>query len=193
MNGDKVIDQGALAPSDRPDLTTRSSQLARRGLELIDAQQARVVRFPLDRSVGTLQVRDPGSNRPPWCPYPWLCEARGTVVVPTAKELKLWVGPGGVPDLSWLAALGSNDLQLLHVRYEGLTDADLGYLRGLTGLKFLELSSSRYVTAAGLLVHLAPLKGLGILQLGHPIEITGGTRRALERLLPNCDIMDGWR
>ncbi len=61
MSEEPFAHQRDLVPLAHRDLATRSASLARRGLEALEAHGVRIVRFPTDRSLGWLQVRD-GTN-----------------------------------------------------------------------------------------------------------------------------------
>lgn len=130
---------------------------------LDSANTARMIRFPEDRSLGTLYTRD-GSNAG-WIGWELhACRfraARGEVVVPKGKDLALLVGKESLDDLSPLLTLGPNDLQavvipeletcrdlpfylqalsgldVLWVEVRRMEDADLEYLKTLTNLKWL--------------------------------------------------------
>lgn len=43
-------------------LTTRSSALVKRGLDALASRPGRIVRFPADRSMGTLYIQLPGDD-----------------------------------------------------------------------------------------------------------------------------------
>jgi len=69
----------SLVSSSSKSLVTRSSGLAKRGLELLSSQKDRTIYFPEDRSIGILYIRDidkPGSD------WEELGEARGNITVP---------------------------------------------------------------------------------------------------------------
>jgi len=91
---------------------------------------ARVLHFPDDRSIGTVQF---GRQT---------VEARGTVSVPEGASVYLHVSETGVTDLSPLAAFGENDLQEISLAYTSVQDNDLAYIQHMTGLQRLELSST---------------------------------------------------
>jgi Leucine-rich repeat (LRR) protein len=147
---------------------------------------ARVVHFPKDISLGRLDIRDRGAQR--W--QDWVA-ARGDVAVPAGKELRLSLYEA-YEQRARLASLGADDLQELYLSSRELSDADLKYLKGLTGLESLHLSGTYAgpcpLTGQGLanlrgmtklrrlmldftsitddqLTHLAPLKTLETLQL----------------------------
>jgi hypothetical protein len=87
----------------------------------------RILHFPTDRSMGTIAFN--GQELP----------ARGTIAVPEGAQVSLTVNETGVTDLSPLAALGENDLQLLSFSNTSVQDNDLAYIQHLTGLKRLSL------------------------------------------------------
>ena len=62
-------------------LTTRSSGLVKRGLELLSSQHDRTMYFPTDRSIGVLKVLGEDNK--------WIrIDARGKVIVPVARRLR---------------------------------------------------------------------------------------------------------
>ena len=79
MSKEEKKNKSSLVSSGSRSLTTRSSGLAKRGLELLSSQQERTIHFPEDRSIGILYIRDidkPGSD------WEELGEARGNITVP---------------------------------------------------------------------------------------------------------------
>lgn len=92
---------------------------------------SRRISFPLDRSVGTLYVRDQrslsGAWESPFDPSLWqeLGSARGEVQVPMGKELGLQVSYGTSEDLAVVAALGHGALQALSLARTRATDDSL--------------------------------------------------------------------
>ncbi len=135
MPQERMANQGGLVPSGKSELAKRSSTLVRRGLELLVPVQTRTVRFPPDRSMGELFVRNGsvGEERD-YCEWEWFCEARGVVTVPATKELYLVVTTEVTNDLSFLAALAPDDLQALDVG-----DEVLRFLSGHNQLRELYL------------------------------------------------------
>ena len=125
---------------------------------------AREVRFPADRSLGTLWTLDwKSEDRNRSEAWQYLGDARGTVSVPAGKELKLRATEEGLDDLSPLATLGPADLQSLKLHKENASakkvdDAVLAHVATLTGLQELHVSGTR-ISNAGL-AHLKPLKSL---------------------------------
>ena len=113
----------------------------------------RVLRFPEDRSLGEVYVRNPESGDAPayrmdqwrWASWVHLGAAKGAVTVPAGQDVRLAVdGVSALRDLSPLAALGADDLDELTISYWGppqlLADgAILAHLSHLTGLEALTL------------------------------------------------------
>ncbi len=135
--------------------------------------QARVLHFPTDRSLGQVRVQDADADLGVEFFHDHVREARwqsvgparGDVAIPAGKRAHLEVfGERAFRDLSPLSRLRADDiyrLSLVPWKTRGV-DADrsiLPRLRGLTGLKILELG---YVDA--LPKHLSLLKHLGELQ-----------------------------
>lgn len=151
----------SLVPSGNRDLTIRSSALVRRGLESLISQQARIVRFPLDRSMGKLRIITPGALL-------WEgeeIEACGNVTVPGGKDLSLLVSARASTDLSPLASLKPDDLQEINLSANHISDSGLVYLRGLTSLRVLSLEFAQITDVA--LAHVQALNGLEELYLSH--------------------------
>jgi len=128
----------------------------------------RIVQFPKDRAVGRLKLRDTSSDDdsdrgllslPGWV---LLGQAQGDVSVPAGKDLT-FEAYSDVTDFSFLADLKPNDLQVLILSHEGISDGELVHLKGLTGLLGLDLGST-LIKGPGL-VHLARLTSLRNLSL----------------------------
>lgn len=104
---------------------------------------SRRVSFPLDRSVGTLYVRDQrplwGAWESPFDPSLWqeLGSARGEVAVPMGKELGLQVSYETSEDLTVVASLGHGALQALSLARTRATDDSL---RRVAQLPLLDLN-----------------------------------------------------
>ena len=186
MSDEKHSNQGHLVPIGTRELTTRSSALVRRGLESLISQQVRLIRFPSDRSMGTLHLWDKNATWQSKYIKRELSEACGTVAIPFEKQVALHVSEDAARDLSPLGALEPGDLQdlflpgqvddaaLLHVQeltgLEGLSlqgiqisDTGLVYVQKLTNLKSLGFRGTQ-ITDAGL-VHLRGLTELQLLNL----------------------------
>lgn len=151
------------------------------------ARPSRYVRFPTDRSLGVLWVREYSTEHYTfWEPYG---EARGTVIVPEGKDLRLNMSPQASTDLSPLSALQAEDLQYLQLSGTRVTNVGLSYLRGLTGLRVLWLYDTR-ISDAGL-GHLQGLTGLRVLNLRSTL-VSPGSVDALQAALPQCEIRRMW-
>jgi Leucine-rich repeat (LRR) protein len=130
------------------------------------AEQAdsRVIRFPSDRSMGTLYVLD--SNRVDTSRYDsWelLCEASGKVQVPAGKVLKLYLSKEAGDDLSPLSALRPDDLITLYCFGVEIADEQLQHISHLTGLEEINLHSTNILgTGLKYLVKLKKLEGLSL-------------------------------
>jgi hypothetical protein len=148
----------------------------------------KAVRFPAERSMGALWVRERSLDSYTfWEPCG---NAQGIVTVPAGKELRLNATPQASTDLSPLSALQSEDLQYLQLSSSRVINAGLRYLRGLTGLRVLWL----YDTPIGDdgLVHLQALTGLRVLNLRSTLVSKEGID-ALQQALPQCEIRRPWK
>ncbi len=84
-------------------------------------------------------------------------QAQGDINIPIDQNLRLEVYEDST-DVSFLCDLGPNDIQVLFLQDTKILDEDLIYIKDLTGLKGLDLSST-LITGDGL-VHLANLSSL---------------------------------
>jgi beta-lactamase regulating signal transducer with metallopeptidase domain/Leucine-rich repeat (LRR) protein len=154
----------SLQPKSRSDMAV--SEIARRETAAaaeIERLGGRVVRFPEDRSMGKLYVRDPGAED--WyMDVEELGEARGRVAVPKGKELKLEVSEDAARDLSPLAKLRPGDLQMLGFWFMKTTVGSLAPLANLTGLKALNLQNGKFNCED--LSYLTGMTELEVLRLG---------------------------
>lgn len=116
--------------------------------------KTRVIRFPADRSYGTLYARNMGSMD--YRDWQWLGTARGVKEVFLGKAVRLDVKGGGENGLDFLDSLHPEDLQALFL--SDIDDSALAHVAHLTGLQELCLSSTT-ISEEGL-AHLAPLGGL---------------------------------
>ena len=120
-------------------------------------QGGRVVHFPADRSLGTLNIQDVNTPRYIDTFFYWitredtewkyLAQAKGDVAVPVGKRLALSVNESGWKDLSPLSNLKPDDLYKLTIY--GLPspapkpdDRIMSHITHLTGLKVLELEDT---------------------------------------------------
>lgn len=110
--------------------------------------EARLIRFP-DVSLGLLYFRNSSSdNYRDWSRYG---EARGDVLVPPGKVLRLDVKDCRAVVVKHLMALEADDLQALFL-YDA-DDAVLVYLQGLTGLEQLYLGGVKVTSEGMSLLH----------------------------------------
>lgn len=159
--------QGVPVPAGNNALTPRSSSaLVKRGLEALSAKRGRVVRFPVDRSMGLLSIGDPTVSA--LFHGERLGEARGDVLVPSGKILELLVRDEAATDLRPLASLSADDLQILRLKLDGVGDAGMVHLRKLTLLEEL------WLWGAG--IEDASLANIGILCGLKALMFRGGPR-----------------
>jgi hypothetical protein len=153
-----------------------------------DAGGGRVVRFPANKSLGSLRIRDDNTSWLSFKPWEPLCDAKGYVVVPPSKALLLDMADRTDDnDFSSLAALRPQDLQALVVQRTNMDlpvvsrmtdlhwlllagtdirDWDLASLIGLSKLERLDLTRTR-ITDIGV-IHLAEVISLRDLTLSGP-------------------------
>jgi hypothetical protein len=96
---------------------------------------ARSIKFPDDRSMGTLYLRSL-ENDGGWNEY---AEAQGEVVIPSGMDVSLWVSNKAASDLTPLSILAADDLQGLGIFCLKLDESQLQHIRHLTGLLELAL------------------------------------------------------
>ncbi|MGH7792729.1 MAG: hypothetical protein ACREOB_10505, partial [Thermodesulfobacteriota bacterium] len=183
MSDEEKKNKTSLVSSASRGLATRSSGLARRGLELLSSNQERVIYFPTDRSIGVLYVLGEENE--------WIrIDARGNVTLPPGRKLGFDDGTETLvdhikqtlvdnksgktriydSDLVCLRELA--ELEWLWLSGSQITDAGLAYLTGMTKLKELSLTSTK-ISDAGL-IHLQWLAELESLWLpGNQITDTG--------------------
>lgn len=155
------------------------------------ADTFRIVRFPADRTLGTLFVRERKSGS--FLDWKRLGEAAGDVAVPAGKGLRLDVREGGVADLDLLGTLQADDLQACFLY--GIADDDLTHILRLTGIRELYLSGEG-ITGEGI-VHLLELKNLERLYL-YDTRVTDAGLACLKYLprlrsltISNAPVTDG--
>jgi Leucine-rich repeat (LRR) protein len=124
----------------------------------------RIVHFPTDRSLGTLNIQD--TNTPRYIDtfffwttqedidWKYLGQAKGDVAVPAGKRLALSVNQNGWKDLSPLSNIGPDDLYSLSIYgpFEGgpmPDDKCMPHIAHLSGLKVLYLDNTA-ISAEGL-------------------------------------------
>jgi len=179
--------------------------------DALTPQETRIIRFPADRSCGTLYERTSGSAD--YRDWQRMGSARGVREVHLNKEVRLDVKGATEADLHFLDALEPGDLQALFL--SEIDDSALTHLGHFTGLRELYLSNTT-VTNKGLrlleglhsltrlnvyhtaisdtgLLNLARLKGLKWLTCSG----TAITEKGLERFrksLPECKAVSfKWR
>ncbi|MBT1075300.1 hypothetical protein [Geobacter grbiciae] len=151
----------------------------------------RTVRFPADRPLGALFVRERNSGS--FLDWKRLGEALGAVAVPAGKGLRLDVREGAVADLDLLGTLQADDLQACFLY--GIADEDLTHILRLTGIRELYLSGEG-ITSEGI-VHLLELKNLERIYLYDTLVTDAGltSLRYLPRLrsltISNAPVTDG--
>jgi beta-lactamase regulating signal transducer with metallopeptidase domain/Leucine-rich repeat (LRR) protein len=139
----------------------------------------RTLKFPDDRSLGQLSVRDEKFERTidnfiycssdaSWQP---LCEARGAVKVPAGKVVQLKVTEQAARDLSPLLKLGANDLHKLDMFFVPAEDQVMQHVAHLSGLKELDLEGSS-IRDRGM-AYIDQLKSLEYLRLPNNITDKG--------------------
>jgi len=109
--------------------------------------EGRTMEFPNDRSMGLLLIENQDS--PDNVVWESLGEAKGVVAVPDGKRLRFQVSQSGAKDLSSLSSLGPDDVQEISFDHVRLEDSQMEHLRGLTGLRLVDLRES-FLTDAGL-------------------------------------------
>jgi len=150
----------------------------------------RQVRFPSDRSMGTLWIRNSESSAENYAFWESWGEARGVVAIPGGKDLRLIVSPQSATDLSPLSTFRPNDLQYLQLSGTRVSNAGLAHFRHLTGLKVLWLYDTP-ISDAGL-VHLRGLTGLRVLNLRSTLTSTAAVD-ILQDALPQCEFRRVWK
>jgi len=125
------------------------------------APTERVLTFPEGASLGLLKTCKRPSGSP--CARLWrpLVPASGEVRVSRGRLIQLIVDRHHHPRLTWLDGLRPDDLYLLTLAGTSVTDDDLVHLKGLTGLRQLDLSNTE-ISGPGLnsVSHLGELKRL---------------------------------
>ncbi len=155
---------------------------------------SRVLHFPKDRSVGTLSIQDENATRQIEACFYWvdgtqreeIGPAIGDVAIPAGKRVQLMVSDEGSQDMSFLAALGPDDLYelgfggstALGARFAG-ADAGLKHASHLTGVRVLGLRLAP-ITAAGF-KHLSKMQSVERIYM--PMRANNSTLKPL-RMFP---------
>ena len=176
--------------SDRPDSVLKRRLLQQAKGRVDGELPPRQVRFPSDRSMGTLWIRNSESSAENYAFWESWGEARGVVVIPGGKDLRLIVSPQAATDLSPLSTFRPDDLQYLHLSGTRVSNAGLVHFRHLTGLKVLWLYDTP-ISDAGL-VHLRGLTGLRVLNLRSTLTSTAAVD-ILQDALPQCEFRRVWK
>ncbi len=168
-----------------------SLALARYGKDAAAAAlPPRQVRFPADRSLGVLWMRDREFDPENYAFWEQVGEARGIISIPSDKELRLIVNPQAATDLSPLSQLRPDDIQYLQLSSTRVSNAQLAHLSKLTGLRVLWLYDTP-ISDPGL-VHLRSLDGLRIINLRSTLVSAAGVD-ALQEALPQCEFRRAWK
>ena len=115
--------------------------------ELFAPPDARVIHFPVDRSLGVLYQRS--WTAPPTGQWARMGQAQGTVEVAAGVAVRLVVDPDAARDLSALARIEPDALHTIELVGDEVDDEDMLYVGRLTGLRGINLSYTK-VTNAGL-------------------------------------------
>ena len=158
--------------------------------EAAHALPPRQVRFPADRSLGMLWMRDREFSPEDYAFWESLGEARGLISVPGDKELRLIINPQAATDLSPLSQLRPDDVQYLQLSSTRVSNAQLAHLSKLTSLRVLWLYDTP-ISDAGL-AHLRSLAGLRVLNLRSTLVSTAAVD-ALQEALPQCEFRRAWK
>ena len=113
----------------------------------------RILSFPTNRVVGTVETRPKQPVTAPFSPFTdWvpLGPAKGNVAIPPNHEVKLWVSADGANDMSFLTALPADSVYGLDLWRSRATDNQMPFVAHLTGLRFIRLEDTR-VTGKGML------------------------------------------
>jgi len=129
----------------------------------IESVRRRVISFPEGGSMGKLFVRDAGSDS--WYEgWQQLGEAEGDISVAAGKEVKLEIGPQATGDVSPLAGLRADDLQMLCFGWRPVRAGSLEPIGNLTGLKALNIQRATFDSED--FKHLTGLTQLEVLRCG---------------------------
>ena len=155
-----------------------------------NALPPRQVRFPSDRSLGMLWMRDREFSPEDYAFWEPIGEARGMISIPSDKELRLIINPQAATDLSSLSQLRPDDIQYLQLSSTRVSNAQLAHLSKLSGLRVLWLYDTP-ISDAGL-AHLRSLTGLRVLNLRSTLVSTAAVD-ALQEALPQCEFRRAWK
>ncbi len=125
----------------------------------VNRDGVRFVKFPPNRSIGVIQVRDWGISGG----WQWFHEAQGTIAVPIGKEVRLKINPEAVSDLTPLLNLELDDIQWIDLSKTAIADGQLKNLEKLSLLRRLDLRNTPIGDAA--LAHVSKLSSIKELRL----------------------------
>ena len=126
----------------------------------------RTLRFPADRGVGMVFTRpkpQDGYLENNYDDWRLIGHARGEIKAAADLDVRLDVGQAAGADLSFLAGLQPEDLQMLSLRDSTAGDEQLTHVGRLSGLRILDLHKTP-ITDAGI-EHLRGLKRLQVIKL----------------------------
>jgi hypothetical protein len=142
-----------IIPYQQQSVTSRSSELVKRGLDSILSLESKTLQFPSDRSMGEVWIRQRGSIRK----EDWrkLGKAQGSVTITKNYEINLKISRAGSTDLSPLVLLKPDDINTLSfngINTSGTYIDDIGLrcISRLTSLKELNLMSCHRISDTGL-------------------------------------------
>ncbi|MBI3737225.1 redoxin domain-containing protein [Candidatus Sumerlaeota bacterium] len=121
----------------------------------------REIKFPDGPPLGSLQVRRWGSLQ--YADFEDWGKAAGTVRLPAGTEVSLTLSCDGTANLATLESLPPDAIQQLTLCANSQADEDATHLTRLTGLRTLNLNTTK-ITDAGL-AHIEPLTSLRVLSL----------------------------
>ena len=150
-----------------------------------DKDNSRRVRFPVDYPLGVIYVRTPGVHKYLNEGWRYFGKAKGELLLPKDKEVRLNISREASADLSPLAALDANAVHRLLLYGTRVDDDGLKYVAHLSGLEELDLRGTR-VTNQGM-EYLLPLRSLKNLDIGQTRVGDKGVKHISE--LPSVEIL----
>ena len=153
------------------------------------------LQFP-DESVGEISSRPASSggfgyslDSAAWEGWEHLGPARGKVTIPEGHLVRLQLNRFGAHDLSWVDALGSNDIAQLIASRTELDDQGFAKLTRLSGLHHLDVGSNNLTVAIADSV--AGFRELRYLWLSHMPEVSDELMPAVAAM-PNLTQVGVW-
>jgi Leucine-rich repeat (LRR) protein len=142
---------------------TRPAKTEGQNAEELKTSEVRITHFPKDRSLGTLYIRDFGSES--WYEdWERFGEAKSDISIPPKKQVKLQVNEESAGDLSHLTKLRADDLQMLSFGWKEVEISSLAPIGNLKGLKALNLQRAKFNSRD--FKHLTGLAQLEVLRFG---------------------------